>query len=141
MAYLNKIQLIGNVGNVQIREYNGKEWANVSLATTRRFKNNSGEDVKETDWHALVINGNSVEVVKKYVSKGDPLYVEGELRSRKYTGQDGKEQTVWEVRVISLQLLKPREQSAPVQNQQYVPQRPAAPQQSRQDNYGDDLPF
>lgn len=78
---LNKIMLIGNVGaEPEVRTTpSGNRIAKLSLATNRVFKDRNGQQQERTEWHRLTFFGNVVEVVERYVHKGDRLYVEGRV--------------------------------------------------------------
>lgn len=78
---VNKVTLIGNVGNdPEIRSTSsGSPVAKVSLATNRQFQDRTGQTQDRTEWHRLTFFGRLAEIVEQYVSKGDPLYVEGRL--------------------------------------------------------------
>ena len=78
---LNKVMLIGNVGSEpEIRATaSGNRVAKLSLATTRKWKDGSGEQKEKTEWHRLTVWGELVDVVERYVKKGDRLYVEGRI--------------------------------------------------------------
>lgn len=78
---LNKVLLIGNVGSEpEVRTTpNGTRVAKVSLATNRTWKDGSGQEQEKTEWHRLTFFGNIVDVVERYVNKGDRLYVEGRV--------------------------------------------------------------
>ena len=93
MASLNKIMLLGNLGNEpEIKTTkSGSEFANLSIATTDSWKDkNTGEKKEKTEWHRVIIfNQGLVKVVKNYCHKGDKLYLEGSIRTRKYD-QDGQ---------------------------------------------------
>ena len=80
---LNKVMLIGNVGNdPEIRSTSsGRRLANVSLATSERWTDNSGQQQEKTEWHRLTIWGRLVDVVEQYVKKGDRLFIEGNQES------------------------------------------------------------
>jgi single-strand DNA-binding protein len=107
---LNKILLIGNCGQVpQIRTVGENKVANFTLATTEKYK-----DREETEWHNVAVWGRLAEVVEKYVDKGTQLYVEGRIKTEKYT-KDGQDKFITRIMASSLQLLgrKPDGQSAP----------------------------
>ncbi len=110
MAYLNRIMLIGNVGkNPEVRTFDGgNKVANFTLATTKRYTDRNGQAVDATTWHNVQVNGKIVEVVEKYVQKGDPIYVEGELTSRTYVDRNNVERVIYEVRASQIQLLRQR---------------------------------
>ena len=108
MAYLNRIMLIGNVGKTpEVRTFDGgNKVANFTLATTKHYTDRNGQAVDATTWHNVQVNGKIVEVVEKYVQKGDPIYVEGELTSRTYVDRNNIERVIYEVRASKIQLLR-----------------------------------
>lgn len=95
MSSVNKVILVGNVGNDPIirSTQNGKEIANFSLATADSWKDkNTGEKRENTEWHNICIfNHGLVGVVKQYVKKGSKLYIEGQLKTEKYIDKNGVE--------------------------------------------------
>lgn len=114
---VNKVILLGNVGSdPEIRESNGGKFATFRLATTDKgYTKRDGTQVPErTEWHNIVANSNIVGVIENYVRKGTKLYIEGKLRTRKYTARDNTERTVTEIYIDNLELLggKPQEQNA-----------------------------
>ncbi len=78
---LNKVLLIGNVGNdPEIRATSsGSRVAKVSLATNRQFQDRTGQNQERTEWHRLTFFGRLADIVEQYVKKGDRLFVEGRL--------------------------------------------------------------
>jgi single-strand DNA-binding protein len=131
MANYNQIHLLGNVGTVEVKTFaNGGKVVEASLATTKRWKDRSGDQHEETQWHRLVINGPQADIAEKYLEKGAPLFAVGEMTYRKYTGRDGAERTQAEVRVTSFQLLSKSGTPAPA----------AAPEVDDIEDNGD-LPF
>ena len=114
MAYLNKIQLIGNVGKTpEVRTFDGgNKVANFTLATTKRYTDRNGQLVDATTWHNIQVNGKVADVAEKYVQKGDPIYVEGELTARTYVDRNNVERVIYEVRASQLQLLRQRGSAA-----------------------------
>lgn len=114
MAYLNKIMLIGNVGrDPEVRTFDGgNKVANFTLATTKHYTDRNGRVVDATTWHNVQVNGKIAEVAEKYVQKGDPIYVEGELTSRSYVDRNNVERVIYEVRASQLQLLRQRGSAA-----------------------------
>jgi single-strand DNA-binding protein len=101
MSSVNKVILIGNVGkDPEIRStQDGREIANLSLATSESWKDKgTGERKEKTEWHRVVVfNDGLVGVVKNYVKKGHKLYLEGTLQTRKWTDKDGVEKYSTEV--------------------------------------------
>lgn len=115
MASLNKAMIIGNVGKTpDIRHTgDGKAIANLSLATTSSWKDKAtGEKKTQTEWHKVVVFGGLASVVEKHVSKGDPIYIEGKLITRKWTDKDGQDRYTTEIVVDgftgTIQMLKQR---------------------------------
>ena len=113
---LNKIQLIGNVGQEpQVRTAGDQKVASFTLATTEKRKDKSGNPIQETEWHNIVIWGKLAEVAEKYVTKGTALYVEGKIKTEKYT-KDGQDRYVTRVVASSFQMLGGKqENNAPAQ--------------------------
>lgn len=125
---VNKVILLGNVGkDPQIRDGNGQKFATFSLATTdKSYTKRDGTVIPErTEWHSIVANGNIVQVIERYVKAGTKLYIEGKLRTRKYTDRDNTERQVTEVYVDSMELLGSKQESnpnVPIANQQHSQQ-------------------
>lgn len=86
MSSVNKVILIGRLGkDPEVRSLdNGNMVANFTLATSESYKNKSGEKVESTEWHNVVFWGKSVDFIQRYVSKGDLVYIEGKLQTRKW---------------------------------------------------------
>ena len=125
---VNKVILLGNVGkDPQIRDGNGQKFATFSLATTdKSYTKRDGTVMPErTEWHSIVANGNIVQVIERYVKAGTKLYIEGKLRTRKYTARDNTERQVTEVYVDSMELLggKPQDQNTNQQRYQNASQQ------------------
>ena len=90
---LNQVNLIGNVGqDPELRDVNGTAVVNLSLATTDRYKDKSGQQQEVTQWHRVSFWGKPAEIIAEYVHKGSKLYVGGTLEYRKYE-KDGVEMT------------------------------------------------
>lgn len=87
---LNRVELSGNVGNIDIFETEGKKpFARVSLAENDRYTNKNGETFERTTWHKLVFYGNVVSVLKDKVAKGSHLIVFGRLSYQDWEAEDG----------------------------------------------------
>ena len=166
MASVNKVIIVGNLGrDPEMRTFpSGDRVANVTIATTDRWKDkNSGEMKEATEWHRVVFNGRLAEIAGEYLRKGSQVYVEGSLRTRKWTDQQGVEKFTTEIRADQMQMLGKREgmgapssdddggyDSAP--RRSAPPQRPSAPASGQQrpaaskpatgfDDMDDDIPF
>ena len=98
MASLNKVMLIGNVGQDPELRYtpDGNPVANFSIAVNRRRR--VGEEYKEeTEWFNIVCFSRTAENVNQYLTKGQKVYVEGRFQSSEYVGQDGNQRKSFEV--------------------------------------------
>ncbi len=112
MASINKVILIGNLGRDPEVRYtpNGSAVCNISVATTRNWKDkSSGDKVEETEWHRVVFYDRLAEIAGEYLKKGRPVYVEGRLKTRKWTDKEGKDNYTTEVIADNMQLLGGRE--------------------------------
>ena len=115
MASVNKVILIGNLGRDPEVRYtpNGSAVCNVSLATTRNWKSkDSGERQEETEWHRVVFFDRLAEIAGEYLKKGRPVYVEGRLKTRKWTDKDGVEKYTTEIIAQEMTMLGGREGGA-----------------------------
>ncbi|HMO45463.1 MAG TPA: single-stranded DNA-binding protein [Rubrivivax sp.] len=112
MASVNKVILIGNLGrDPEVRTFpDGGTLCNVTLATTRGWKDkNSGERVEETEWHRIVFRDRLAEIAGEYLKKGKQVYIEGRLKTRKYTDKDGVDKYTTEVMATDMTMLGSRE--------------------------------
>lgn len=112
MASVNKVIIVGNLGKDPEVRYmpSGSAICNVNVATTRQWKNKeSGEKQEETDWHRIVFFDRLAEIAGEYLKKGRSVYVEGRLRTRKWTDKEGKDQYTTEVVATEMQMLGGRE--------------------------------
>jgi single-strand DNA-binding protein len=168
MASVNKVIIVGNLGRDPEVRYNpnGVAWCTVSIATSRSWKDKtSGEKVEETEWHRVVFNDKLAEIAGEYLKKGRSVYVEGRLKTRKWTDKDGAEKYSTEIIANDMQMLGGREgmgQGAPAggEDSSYgggtgnyerpapasrpaaaAANRPAAKSTSGFDNMDDDIPF
>ena len=107
MASLNKAILIGNIGkDPELRKTAaGSSIANLTLATTRRYKDGQGQRQEETEWHSVVFFGKTAEIASQYLHKGSSVYVEGRLHTRKYTDKQGIERYATDIIGETLQFL------------------------------------
>ena len=112
MAYLNKVMLIGNLGKdpeILVNQQTGKKVVSFSLATSRRYRDNNGEQKEDTQWHNIVGWGKVAEIVEQLgIRKGMSLYVEGRLTNRSWTDQNGQKRYTTEVALDTFQILTPR---------------------------------
>jgi single-strand DNA-binding protein len=100
MAGVNKVILLGRLGrDPEVRNFqNGGKVVNLRLATSERYKDREGNQQERTEWHSVAIfNERLGEVAEKYLKKGNEVYIEGQLETRKWQGQDGKEKYTTEI--------------------------------------------
>ena len=165
MASVNKVILVGNLGKDPETRYapSGDAFCTITVATTDTWKDkNSGERKEATEWHRVVFNGRLAEIAGQYLKKGRPVYIEGSLRTRKWTDNSGVERYTTEIRADQMQMLGSREggseggsrggddynqappaprsrpAAAPAQSQ---PQPQSAPQGGGFGDFDDDIPF
>jgi single-strand DNA-binding protein len=170
MASVNKVIIIGNLGKDPEVRYmpSGSAICNANIATTRAWKNKeSGDKTEETEWHRVVFFDRQAEVAGEYLKKGSSVYVEGRLKTRKWTDKEGVERYTTEIVAEVMQLLGSRqgmgggagsddeagagghsERSAPQQRSAPAsrPAAQAAPKPAPKsatgfDNMDDDIPF
>ena len=114
MASINKVILIGNLGRDPETRYTtdgGTAITTLNIATTRRYRNAEGQTVSETEWHRVVLFSRLAEIAKEYLHKGSQCYIEGRLRTRKWTDQNGNDRWTTEVVCENMQLLGGRDGS------------------------------
>ena len=112
MASVNKVIIVGNLGrDPEMRTFpSGDQVANVTIATTDKWKDKQTGEMKEaTEWHRVVFNGRLAEIAGQYLRKGSQVYVEGTLRTRKWTDQNGVEKYSTEIRADQMQMLGSRQ--------------------------------
>jgi len=166
MASVNKVILVGNLGRDPEMRYlpSGEAVANLAIATADKFKNKQGEMVEQTEWHRVSFFGRTAEVCGQYLKKGSQVYIEGSIRTRKYTDKEGVEKYATEIRGDRMQMLGSKggggmadmddsgmDQSAPPQRSQprsnsqttgtSAPAAAQRPASSGFDDMDDDIPF
>jgi single-strand DNA-binding protein len=112
MASVNKVIIVGNLGkDPEMRSFpNGDQIANITLATTDKWKDKQTGEAKEaTEWHRVAFGGRLAEIVGQYLRKGSQVYIEGSLRTRKWTDKDGVEKFTTEIRADQMQMLGSRQ--------------------------------
>ena len=164
---LNKVMLIGNVGKdpevryLENQTQNGAKpkVATLTLATTERYTDRTGESRENTEWHTIVAWRQLADLCEKYIRKGTQIYVEGRLRTRSWDDQNGNKRYTVEIIATTIQLLgrrsdNPASQNAPAPSYAAAPaparvQNQPEPQQQAEPvaidilggDDGDDLPF
>ncbi|HDZ4655516.1 TPA: single-stranded DNA-binding protein [Salmonella enterica subsp. enterica serovar Monophasic] len=154
---VNKVILVGNLGQDPEVRYmpNGGAVANITLATSESWRDKqTGEMKEQTEWHRVVLFGKLAEVAGEYLRKGSQVYIEGQLRTRKWTDQAGVEKYTTEVVVNvggTMQMLGGRPQNSsqpgnqPQAGQQFSGQPQATGTAAAAGNepppFDDDIPF
>lgn len=152
MRGVNKVILIGSLGkDPETKTFsNGGSVTNFSIATSECWKDkNTGEMKEQTEWHSIVLNNKLGEIAQQYLRKGSKVYIEGSLRTRKWTDQNGQDHYTTEIRGDQMQMLGDKgdnQQQAPQQQQGYAQPKPqqqgyAQPQQQVAPLDDDPLPF
>ena len=157
MASVNKAIIVGNLGRDPETRYsaNGEAITNINVATTDTWKDKAtGEKKEAVEWHRISFFGKLAEIAGQYLKKGSQVYVEGSLRTRKYTDKDGVEKYATDIRADTLQMLgnkqsdalqsspAPRDQ-APEDNRSRQQRNTANARSSAPDfsDMDDDIPF
>ena len=155
MASVNKVILVGNLGRDPETRYapEGGAITNISIATTEQWKDKaSGEKQERTEWHRVVFFNRLAEIAGEYLKKGSQVYVEGNLRTRKWQDKEGKERYTTEIVAERMQMLGSRagmgdagardkgdEDKAPVTAG--AEGKPAKKPAGKFDDMDDDIPF
>jgi single-strand DNA-binding protein len=107
MASVNKVIIIGNLGRDPETRYlpSGDAVTNVSIATSEKWKDKSGETQEHTEWHRVAFFGKLAEIAGEYLKKGSSVYVEGRIRTRKWQDKDGADKYSTEVVADRMQML------------------------------------
>lgn len=148
---LNKVMLIGHTGDEVKMHYfeGGGSLGRFPLATNETYTNRTtGERVNNTEWHNIVVRNKGAEICEKYLKKGDKVYIEGRLKTRKWQDDKGMDRYSTEIQCTDFTFLTPKTEggAAPQDNSssdQQSAQTPAQQQHVQQPNTedNDDLPF
>lgn len=139
MASVNKVVLLGNCGKDPELRYSqsGKAVCSISLATSTKRKDQSGQYVEDTQWHRVTFYERLAEIVGEHVKKGRPIYVEGRLKYGTYKDKTtGVEKNTVDIIATELQLLGGKEHQA-----EKAAKPAAKPPSSGFDDMNDDIPF
>ncbi len=112
MASVNKVIIVGNLGRDPETRYmpSGDAMTNIAVATTDKWKDKAtGEQKEATEWHRIAFFGKLAEIAGQYLKKGSQVYVEGKLRTRKWTDKDGIEKYSTEIIADTMQMLGSRQ--------------------------------
>lgn len=112
MASVNKVIIVGNLGRDPETRYmpSGYAMTSIAVATTDSWKDKTtGEKKEQTEWHRISFFGKLAEIAGQYLKKGSQVYIEGSLRTRKYTYKDGVEKYSTEIKADTMQMLGSRQ--------------------------------
>tara|TARA_R110002050_G_scaffold99806_4_gene206824 strand:+ start:2172 stop:2618 length:447 start_codon:yes stop_codon:yes gene_type:complete len=144
---LNKVMLIGHLGDeVKMHYFEGGGCVGrFPLATNETYTSKqTNEKVTNTEWHNIVVRNKAAEICEKYLSKGDKIYVEGRLKTRKWQDESGKERYSTEIQCTDFTFLTTKRESEGQAANKPTPQKPNDNQQMANEPIGeedDDLPF
>lgn len=141
MASVNKAILIGNLGADPELRYTptGEAVTKFRIATTEKFKDREGNLKESTEWHNIVCWRRQAEIANEYLKKGNPVYIEGSIKTRSYDDKNGVKRYITEIITQRLQLLGSRGQGQAAAQEQPAPaQETPEPTMPAED---DDLPF
>lgn len=142
---LNKVMLIGHLGDeIKMHYFEGGGCiGRFPLATNETYTNKqTNERVTNTEWHNIVVRNKAAEICEKYLSKGDKVYIEGRLKTRKWQDDKGQERYSTEVQCTDFTFLTTKKESQANQSQSQ-PQSMPTKQDTVEEPIGenDDLPF
>ena len=147
---VNKVTLIGNLGNDPEVRYsgNGNAVANVSLATAESWRDkDSGEQQERTEWHRVVFFGRLAEIVSEYLHKGSQIYVEGRLQTNKWQDKEGNDRYTTQIVANEMQMLGGRGGATSNQETKADSSNDSSPKtdqplaESPVDDFDEDIPF
>jgi len=151
MAGVNKVILIGNLGSdPEVRHLSsGSVVANFNIATSESYTNKNGERVTQTEWHRIELWDGLAKVAEQYLKKGQPVYIEGKLKTENWQDSDGNNRTTTRIRGLNMTMLGGRGNdqsgSGDIQPPQHQDSESAAPIKNtpapQADEEIDDLPF
>ncbi|MDG1731148.1 MAG: single-stranded DNA-binding protein [Algibacter sp.] len=148
---LNKVMLIGNLGDdVKMHYFEGGGCVGrFPIATSETYTSKqTNERITNTEWHNIVVRNKGAEICEKYLSKGDKVYIEGRLKTRKWTDDKGNDRYSTEIQCSEFTFLSTKKESGSSVNASNGPavQKPVANPQAQTSNEpavedSDDLPF
>ena len=149
---INKVILIGHTGDDVKMMYfeGGGSIGRFPLATNEEYVNkNTNERISNTEWHNIVVRNKAAEICEKYLKKGDKVYIEGRLKTRKWQDDKGMDRYTTEIQCIDFTFLSPKSEVDSMSNnvatqstsQSQTNTATSTPTTNQQTNEEDDLPF
>ncbi|MDX1585600.1 MAG: single-stranded DNA-binding protein [Balneolaceae bacterium] len=147
MSSLNKAMIIGRLGQDPDVRYTQSNTAvaNLSIATSERYKDKSGEWKENTEWHRVVAWGRLAEICQEYLKKGSQVYVEGPIQTRSWEDKDGQTKYTTEIKALTMTMLDSKGSGGggnmPEKPQNAQPVSSNVDLNENFDDIDDDLPF
>lgn len=144
MASLNKVILIGNLGGNPEMRYlpDGTAVATLSIATTDTWKDKNGEKQEKTEWHRVVMYRKLAEIAGEYLKKGRPVYIDGRLKTDKWTDKQGVERYTTNIVATDMKMLGSKPQGhQPESNSSNAKAGASGGNDGGFDDMDDDIPF
>ncbi len=144
MASINKVMLMGHLGDeVKMHYFDGGNClGRFPIATNESYTNKAtGERIKTTEWHNLVVRNKLAEICEKYLSKGDLIHVEGRIKTRQWQAEDGSKRYMTEIQVVDLQFINTKKGAASSDEKTEIPVNKPTNTNSSPIVEDDDLPF
>lgn len=146
MSSLNKAMIIGRLGadpDVRYTQSNAAV-ANMSVATTDRYKDRNGELQEKTEWHRVVVWNRLAEICQQYLKKGSLVYFEGKIETNEWEDKEGQKRYTTEIRAFNMQMLDSRGDQSGGSSQNSGEGKSASKTVEIDDSFDDmddDLPF
>ena len=152
MASVNKVTIIGNLGRDPENRYlpSGEQVTSIAVATTDRWRDKATGDMKEqTEWHRISFFGKLAEIAGQYLKKGSQVYIEGRIRTNKYTDRDGVERYQTQIIADTMQMLgskqdgsaQPAGTKQPAQRNSYAEAKQTGRRPAQPTDDDSDIPF
>ena len=152
MASINKVILVGHLGRDPENRYlpSGEQVTSIAVATTDRWRDKATGDMKEqTEWHRISFFGKLAEIAGQYLKKGSQVYVEGRIRTNKYTDRDGVERYQTQIIADTMQMLgskqggsaQPAGTKQPAQRNSYAEAKQTGRRPAQPTDDDSDIPF
>lgn len=129
MSSLNKVLLIGRLGRDPEVRFTaaGDPVCTLNVATSERFKDKSGEQRENTEWHRVVLYRRQAEVARDYLKKGALVFLEGSLKTRKWTDKNGQERYTTEIEAREMKMLGGNEGGGRGPDEAFAQRSPSQP--------------
>ena len=144
MRGVNKVILVGHLGADPDNRYmpSGKAVTNIRIATSESWKDKqTGDQQERTEWHSVVLYDKLGEIAAEYLRKGSQVYIEGQLRTRKWQDKEGKDRYTTEIIARDMQMLGGRQQGERSQRSERSPSPPTEQTAPGDTEFDDDIPF